>query len=193
MNGQDPATPKDWEIEINELLDDELDGASAKALKAAAAEDRVLARAIVEACQLHQSLEQQRPERAPASLRRKLRRIPREQKEATGRLVFSMPRWLPAGGLAAIVLVAVAMLLNEPAGRTVISSQATASRSASDAARREQTRRELAIAFYYLDKAGLRLGQQIHQLMNEELSAPVRDELSRHMPYVGPAPKENNA
>jgi len=193
MNGQDPATPKDWEIEINALLDGELDEASARALEGAATEDRVLARAIVEAWQLHQSLDQQRPQRAPASLRRKLRRIPREQKEATGRLVFSMPRWLPAGGLAAIVLVAVAMLLNEPAGRTVISSQATASRSASDAARREQTRRELAIAFYYLDKAGLRLGQQIHQLMNDELSAPVRDELSRHMPYVGPAHKENNA
>jgi hypothetical protein len=103
-----------------------------------------------------------------------------------------MPRWLPAGGLAAMVLVAVAMLLNEPAGRTVISSQATASRSASDAARREQTRRELAIAFFYLDKAGLRLGQEIREVLNDELSAPVKDELSKHMPYVGPAHKENN-
>lgn len=193
MNGHDPATPKDWEIEINALLDGELDDVSARALKVAAAEDRVLARAIVAAWQLHQSLEQQRPLRAPACLRRKLRRIPREQKAATGRLVFAMPRWLPAGGLAAIVLVAVGIFLNEPAGRTVINSQATASRSASDAALRQQTRRELAIAFYYLDKAGLRLGRQIHQLMNDELSAPVRDELSRHLPYVGSAHKENNA
>jgi anti-sigma factor RsiW len=192
MSGQDPATPKDWEIEINALLDGELDEAAASALAAAAAEDRVLALAIVEAWQVHKNLDQLRPETAPASLRRKLRRIPREQKAATGRLVFAMPRWLPAGGLAAMVLVAVAMLLNEPAGRTVISSQATASRSASDAARREQTRRELAIAFFYLDKAGLRLGQEIREVLNDELSAPVKDELSKHMPYVGPAHKENN-
>ncbi len=192
MSGQDPATPKDWEIEINALLDGELDEASARALRMAAAEDSVLALAIVEAWQLHQSLDQQRPERAPASLRRKLRRIPREQKVASGRLVFGLPRWVSAGGLAAVVLIAVAMLLNEPAGQTVSSSQATASRNTSDVARREQARRELAIAFFYLDKAGLRLGQQIHQLLNDELSAPVKDELSKHMPYVGQAHKENN-
>ncbi len=192
MTGQGPATPKDWEIEINALLDGELDGASAMALKAAAAEDRVLALAIVAAWQLHKSLDQQRLERAPASLRRKLRRIPREQKTASGRLVFGLPRWVSAGGLAAVVLAAVVMLLNEPAGPTVTSSQATAHRSTSDAARQEQTRRELRIAFFYLDKAGLRLGQQIHQVLNDELSAPVKDELSKHMPYVGQSHKEKN-
>ena len=82
-----------WEEQINALLDGELGPEEAESLKAAATEDQVLAREIIEAYQLQQAMEGLRPESAPASLRRKLKKIPRQHAE---RPVFLQPRWAAA-------------------------------------------------------------------------------------------------
>jgi len=185
--------PADWEKQINALLDGELDAASAEGLEAAAAQDSDLARLIVDAWNLRKNMDQLQLERAPASLRRKLRRIPRQHRLANPRRVRVLPGWVLAGGAAAIVLVAVAMMMGKPAGQAVMNPSSGASLGASDAVRAEQARRELAIAFYYLDKVGLRVEQQIHGVLNDELSAPVKDNLSKHMPYTGRSHKEKRA
>ena len=64
-----------WEEKINALIDGELDPLGADELKAEATDDRELARAIVEAYQLQQAMEAVKVERAPASLRKKLKAI----------------------------------------------------------------------------------------------------------------------
>jgi len=194
MSGQIPAIPKDWESEINALLDGALDEASAEALKTAAARDPVLAQAIVEAWQLQKTLDQLQLQKAPVSLRRKLRRIPLEQGAARRHRVLGLPRWALAGGLASVALVAVAMMMmSGPAGQGPTNTAPTAaSDNAGDAARVMETRRELLIAFHYLDKVGLRVEQEIHQVLNEELSAPVTENLSEHMPYSGQSHKEKH-
>ena len=193
MTVRGPANSTNWEDQINALLDGALDEASVAALKSAAEKDDTLARAIVEACQLQQSMDQLALEKAPASLRRKLRRIPKEHKAASRHPLTAPPRWVLAGSLASLVLIAVVMDMNQPAGKAVTTSQSAARDTASNSAQVAQTRRELAIAFYYLDKIGLQVGRQIREEMNEELSAPIKDNLSQHMPYTGQAYKEKHA
>ena len=65
---------------INALMDGELSPAVAELLKAKASDDRELARAIIEAYQLQQAMDDIRVERAPDSLRKRLRAIPREHR-----------------------------------------------------------------------------------------------------------------
>ena len=162
MTGQGPQNPTDREAEINALLDGELDEASIASLKAAAAGNGELAQAIIEAWQLQKGLDDLQLEKAPASLRRKLKRIPGEQKARAGRWVFSPPRWAVAGGLASVVLVAVAMMMSQPAAPPATNSIQLSSDAENNRVRMEQTTRDLQVAFFYLDKVGLRLGQQIH-------------------------------
>ena len=64
---------QDWEAQVNDLLDGELSDAEAEELKSAAEQDQALARAIIEAYQLQRMLASIPQERAPASLRKKLR------------------------------------------------------------------------------------------------------------------------
>jgi ferric-dicitrate binding protein FerR (iron transport regulator) len=132
MTGQDPGNPADRaalarEDEINALLDGALDEAAVKALKAAAAEDSELAQAIVAAWQLQQSMDQLHLEKAPPSLRRKLRRIPHQHPAAPHRRLLPLPRWVLACGLASVVLIAVAMMMSPPPGPAVGPSQRAAS------------------------------------------------------------------
>jgi len=70
----------DWEARINKLLDGELDENATAVLKREAGEDRQLARAIIEAYELQRGMDHLGIERAPASLRKKLRQIPRAEK-----------------------------------------------------------------------------------------------------------------
>jgi len=191
MMGQDPERPAgDWEREINELLEGALDDTSSEALKSAAARDSELAQAIVRAWQLQKSMDELKLEKAPVSLRRKLKRIPREYAAVSRRSWFAPPRWAVAGGMAALVLVAVVMTTGRFNGTQ---PQETASQAAADAAKMAQTRRDLATAFYYLDKVGLRVGREIHEELNDELSDPIRENLSKHMPYTGQRQKEKHA
>jgi anti-sigma factor RsiW len=193
MSGQGPENPGNWEEKINALLDGDLDETAAEALKAAAAENSALARKIVDAWRLQEGMNRLALEKAPASLRRKLMRIPREHRSATrGRLPRS-PHWALAGGLVSVSVIAVVLMTSEPDTRAVINNPPALSHGTSDARRAEQARRELAITFHYLDKIGLRLGHQIRTELNDELTAPIKDNFSKHMPYTGQSPKEEHA
>ena len=71
-----------WEDRINALLDGELSAEDAGLLKAEATDDRQLARAIVEAYQLQQAMDGIKVERAPDSLRKRLKAVPRQHRRA---------------------------------------------------------------------------------------------------------------
>ena len=136
MSGQGPANPRDWEKEIDALLEGALNGAEVEALKAAATADTELANAIAEAWRLQDTLDQLRLERAPVSLRRKLRRIPRRYGKAARSRVWVFPRWVVAGGLTTVALLAFAMMMSNPPNSLFLdnseatcSTRATTSRS----------------------------------------------------------------
>ena len=124
-------------------------------------------------------------ERAPASLTRRLRRIPAEQ-QARGAatpgwwsrlLPTSAPlRWAMAPALAA-ALIALGVVLLQPRQPSPAEIQ--------------QARAELALAFSYIDQAGLRTGSEIRSVLGDELQHTVKDELSRHMPFTEQSRKED--
>jgi anti-sigma factor RsiW len=151
-----------WEEQINALLDGELSADDAELLKAEATDDRELARAIVEAYQLQQAMDDIHVERAPASLTKKLQAIPRTHRTKP---VFSLfqPRW--AAALAAIPLVVIAVSLMQPD-----------TPSASEVA---QARQELAIAFAYLDRAAVITGREIESTVGHTMANAVTGSVNR--------------
>lgn len=165
-----------WEDRINALMDGELSATDAELLKAQASDDHDLARAIIEAYQLQQAMEAIHVERAPDSLRKRLRAIPREHRT---RPVFSLlqPRWAMA--LAAIPLVVIAVSLMRPA-----------TPSASEIA---QARQELAIAFAYLDKAKLLTGREIESSVGQTMADAVTDSVNRAIKSQNSFIKEKEA
>ncbi len=192
MTGQDPNNTDQFEADIQALLDGDLDDRAAAKLKAAAAADQRLARAIVEAWQLQKQVDQLGIEPAPASLRRKLRRIPLEQREGSGRHWLGVPRWALAGGAAAVAVLAVVLMLDVPGPGEVTATPALAETPPTPQ-RVRQARQDLQVAFSYLDKIGLRTGLEIQHVLSEELATPVRDQLHKHIPYTGNARKEKHA
>lgn len=190
MITQGPQYPADaWDEAINKLLDGSLDEASAEELKSAATKDTHLALAIVDAWQLQKSMDELQLERAPASLRRKLKRIPRENRVASHSWAIGLPRWVLAGGMAAMVVAAIALTIGLHGG----AGPQPAAGGGVDAAKLARTRRELATAFHYLDKVGLRVGREIHEELNDGLSAPIKENLYKHLPYTGQSQKEKRA
>jgi len=167
----------DWEARINALLDGELDDAQADELKSAAEDDQALARAIIEAYQLQQAMAQPPPERAPASLRRKLRRIPREQR-ALERPAWFQPRW--AAALVAIPLVAV-ITVSQLGPREPTKAEVA------------QARQDLALAFAYLDRAGRKTGLTIESAINDGLTEPVTESTVRTLDEQFSLNKEQEA
>jgi len=153
---------ENWEQRINALLDGELDKADADELKTAATDNRDLARAIVEAYQLQQAMDDIPVERAPASLGRRLRAIPREQRPAAGIKLFQ-PRWVMS--LAVVPLAIIAVSLMQPD----TPSDAEVARA----------RQELAIAFAYLDKAGAITGQRIESTVSNTMADAVTGSVNR--------------
>lgn len=151
-----------WEEQINALLDGELSAEDAELLKAEATDDRKLARAIVEAYQLQQAMDQVQVERAPRGLTKRLNAIPREHRS---RPSFSLlqPRWAMA--LAAVPLVVIAVSLMRPD-----------TPSASEIA---QARQELAIAFAYLDKAGAITGREIESTVGRTMANAVTGSVNK--------------
>jgi anti-sigma factor RsiW len=164
----------EWESQVNALLDGELDEVSTEALKRAAAEDRELARAIIEAYELQRDMDQIGLEVAPASLRKKLRRIPREQ-----RISWRPQRWALATAMAAVPLLAISITLMQP--------------SQPSAAEVEQARQDLAVAFAYIDKVGSRTGGVLQSILSTELQHGVTDNISKHIPYTEPSTEEKSS
>lgn len=181
------------ESQINALLDGELDELATAQLKAAASEDSALAQAIVDAWQLQGCLDTLQLEKAPPSLRRKLKRIPSEQKRQSQKRSFFIRPWVFAGGLASATLVFAMMVMIGPAPTPVNPQNGVAVEASSDEQRAQQAAEELQLAFQYLDKVGLRLGKQINEVLSDEISTPVKDNFSRYMPYTGHSKKEKQA
>ena len=162
-----------WESQVNALLDSELDQASTDALKQSAREDHELARTIIEAYQLQRSMDSIGIERAPASLRRKLREIPCNNRQRQ-----SPRRWVMATAMASIGLFAIGIVLMQPQQP----SQAVV----------EQARQDLAVAFTYIDKIGNMTGDRIHSVLGSELRNGVTDNISKHIPFTEQSLKEKN-
>jgi hypothetical protein len=59
-----------------------------------------------------------------------------------------------------------------------------------------QARQELALAFSYIDKVGVIAGEEIQAVLGvklrEELRDPVKDNLSKHIPFTEPSLKEES-
>ena len=142
-------------------------------------DDRELARAIIEAYQLQQAMDAIRVEKAPASLTKKLQAIPRQhrRKPAFSLSSFAQPRW--AAALAAVPLVVIALSLMRPA----TPSEAEIA----------QARQELAIAFAYLDKAGVITGREIESKVGRTMANAVTDSVNRTIQSQSLNFKENEA
>ena len=177
------------EVRINALVDGELSEAEAQALQRDAARDQALAQAIVEAYRLQRNMEALGAQRAPASLRRRLKRIPREQSRRPG-WAFPWawpkfwPRWVSVPALAAVPLVAIAIVLMQPARHPEQPRQPTAAEVA-------QARQDVALAFEYLDRITYRTSEEIQQVVGGELRRNVKDVLSEHIPYTEQHRKED--
>ena len=129
-------------------------------------------------------LEQLEVESAPASLTSRLYRIPEEESSKGWKWPWQWnfnpaPRWVMAPALAAVPLLVIGLVLMQPQQP-----------SKADV---EQARQDLAIAFAYLDKAGLRAGEEIQSVLGEELRHSVKEPLSRHLPYTEQFRKEETS
>jgi hypothetical protein len=163
-----------------------------------AAGDSQLSQAIVEAWQLQQCMDRLELEKAPVSLSKRLGRIPREQGALSHRRILGMPRWAIAAGLASVVLAALVLMRAEPPRQEGLPPQQVASGADIEPVeigpeQIRKARQELAIAFSYLDKTGVRVSREIQEVLSEEISAPVKDNLSEHIPYTGQYRKEKHA
>ena len=122
-------------------------------------------------------------EQAPASLTRRLMRIPHEQGSGAPLWARWLPRrrapgWLLAPALAAVPLLVLSTLLLQPPRHS--------------AEEIEQAREQLAVAFAYIDRAGFRTGDAIQAVLGEELRHSIKDPLSRHIPFTTQSHKEDS-
>lgn len=134
--------------------------------------------------QLEAMLEKLEIEEAPASLSRRLHRIPAEHGRKTWRWPWQgisspFPQWAMAPALAVIPLLVISFVLLQPDRP----SQAEV----------EQAHLDVAIAFAYLDKAGLRTGAEIQSVLGGELRHSVKDQLSEHLPFTESIRKEESS
>jgi hypothetical protein len=162
----------DREERINALLEGELDVAAAEALKAEARDDRQLAAAIIDAYQLQQAMEHLRPEQAPASLRRRLRRIPRQHRPA-----YLQPRF--AAAMAIVPLLVVAVVLMQPRQPSQAEIQ--------------QARQDLAVAFAYIDRVSDRTFSRMEQEVGDELKDAVGGSVIKSISKPKSTTQENPA
>ena len=153
-----------WEDRINALLDGELSDTDAEALKSEATDDRDLARAIIEAHQLQRAMDAVHVERAPASLSKRLKAIPREQRaDSRAGLRLFQPRWAMA--LAAVPLALITINLMQP-------------ETPSDA-EIAKARQDLATAFAYIDRAGSITGRGIESTVGNTMADALGGSVNR--------------
>jgi anti-sigma factor RsiW len=122
-------------------------------------------------------------EKAPASLSRRLRRIPAEQQPRESwwkRLLAPAPgpRWalVPALAVSLLVIGVVLFMPRQPSQADVL-----------------QARQDLALAFHYIEEAGLVTSQEIQTVLDDGLRHPVKDSLSEHMPFTKQFRKEETS
>ena len=111
-------------------------------------------------------------EKAPASLTRRLNRIPEEHRSRGWKWPWQWslapaPRWAMAPALAALPLFVLAVFLLQDRGP-----------SPSEV---EQARHDLAVAFAYMDRVGLRTGAEIQGVLGSELRQTVKQPLVEHL------------
>ena len=128
-------------------------------------------------------------EKAPPGLTRRLYRIPAEEGYAVGwrKLLrpAAVPRWVLVPAFAAALLaIGVVLTLPEPGQQ----EPGLADRPSQAAVL--QARQDLALAFKYIDKAGVLAGREIQSVLGEELIHPVKDNLSKHIPFTEQSLKE---
>ncbi len=150
------------EERINALMDGDLDPDEAERLKAMATQDEDLMRAIVEAYQLQRAMEQVRVERAPASLRRSLKQIPRQN-----RPVYLQPRWAMAFAIVPLMIISVALMRSQEPSATQFDQIGV------DQARVDQARQDLAVAFAYIDQLSDKTSNLIESEVGGEMSRAV--------------------
>ena len=173
-----------WEDQINALLDGELSSEDAELLKAEATDDRELARAIVEAYQLQQAMDKVQVERAPASLTRRLRAIPREQRPTPNNILLK-PLWAIAQAGLRPQLLALAAVV--PLILITVSLMQPKTPSAQEI---EQARQDLAVAFAYLDKAGQFTGREIESVVGNTMSDAIAGSVIRTIKSQNETSKE---
>jgi len=134
--------------------------------------------------QIETTLKQLTVEKAPASLTLRLNRIPEEEtrKERLQERRWpwlkrgAFPRWMLVPAFAAVPLAVAVVMLMQP-------------RQPSPA-EVEQARRDLVVAFSYLDKVGLKTGDEIRSVLGAELHHSVKDPFSEYMPFTKQSLKE---
>jgi anti-sigma factor RsiW len=158
-----------WEARINALLDGELDPNESEDLKWAATNDQDLARAIVEAYQLQRAMEHVHVEKAPASLSRRLKKIPGQN-----RPVFLQPRWAMAFAVVPLMVISIALLRSTEAPvEQSVDQQAAIEAPGIDPVKAEQAMQDLAIAFAYIDQVSDRTSNRIEFELGNEMSQAV--------------------
>lgn len=121
-------------------------------------------------------------EKAPASLAARLRRIPLEEGERRPwwRRFWPevAPRWVlaPAFAAALLALGIIISLPPTPSHDDVL-----------------QARQDLALAFHYIDKAGLITSHEIQSVLGGELRKTVKGNLSKHIPFTEQSLEEENS
>jgi anti-sigma factor RsiW len=149
---------EDWEQQINALIDGELGREEVAALMAAAAQEPEFRRQLETAQQLQQVLHQLPAQRAPRSLRRKLRRIGEaDRNERT----TSIPWWRWG-----VIAVSIPVLLMVSIGDKP---------QAPSTAEIEQGRRDLAVALGYLGRAGQKAAQEVDLSISRGVVGSIRE------------------
>lgn len=133
--------------------------------------------------QLDALLAQLEIEQAPPSLTRRLHRIPLEER---GRETWwqrlqsrlQAPQWVlvPTAAAGILALGVVLMMPRQPSQEEIL-----------------QARQDLAVAFGYIDRAGVLTGQEIQSVLGEELRLPVKENLSKHIPFTKQFRKEEKS
>ena len=162
MTEQNSHDKEHWEARINALLEGELGPEESEELKWAATKDQDLARAIVEAYQLQQAMEHVQLEKAPASLTRRLRKIPKQN-----RPVYMQPRWAMAFAVVPLMVISIAIINSQ---EPVVTVPAVVE---ADQAKLDEVRRDLAIAFAYIDQVSDKTSNLIESEVGGEMSDAV--------------------
>jgi len=145
----------DWELLLNQFLDQELDAAGISELERQAAEDADKAGELAQALQLRDALGAMPRLSAPRALRRKLVAV----EDAAGARP-GLGAWLwRAAAVACIPLLLI-----------VVNSGGPAAPSDAEIRRGQQ---DLAIAFGYLNKAGRKTNIELGRTLGEAMLEPI--------------------